>query len=84
MERITIDVTRNRGSRSANLRVHVGPIAGSPGVSYVFATVSLKADQMLSAEVASHIAHSAEQALIFLQRGDIMAPIDNVPLPFDV
>jgi hypothetical protein len=81
MERITIDVTRNRGSRSANIRCHVGPVPGQQGSSFVFATVPLAPAQMLTVEVATHIAHSVEQALRFLRREDIMG-IPQESLPF--
>lgn len=81
MERITIDVTRSRGTRHAIVRLNVGPTPGEAGSSWTSASVRLGAEVQLTAELASHIAHSIEQAIETYSRGDLMA-IPQPSLPF--
>ena len=81
MERITIDAVRTRGTRSATIRVHVGPTPGEAGSTFVHGSVRLPADQRLTAELACHIAHSVEQAFGTFHQA-VIVDWEDQELPF--
>lgn len=68
MDRITIDVARTRGSRSAAVRVHVAPTPGTAGSSFRTGPIDLGPELRLDVELASHIASSVEQAIEYYRR----------------
>nr|CRY96043.1 hypothetical protein [uncultured prokaryote] len=82
MERITIDVTRTRGSRSATVNVHVAPANGNPGSAWRAATLKLRADQTLTAQLAARAAAAIASAC---GEGEspFIEPMVTLPLPFD-